>query len=194
MAPSRDLLGVPSRSISVRSIAPCSVARAPISALAMSSLTFATALATPLPPQASPPSRSSVASNSPVEAPEGTAARPERPGVERHVDLDRRVAPRVEDLARVDPLDRGHGRGSLPGGAASGRWRQPASRTAGVVRATARRSRDRRPEAQARDELWLDRRESNRWSAVAIVLIVHRPRRNRDRCRVAASASRERRA
>ena len=45
----------------------------------MSSLTFETALATPLPPQASPPSRSSVASNSPVEAPDGTAARPVAP-------------------------------------------------------------------------------------------------------------------
>ena len=57
-------------------MAPCSVARAPTSAPAMSRLTLETALATPLPPQASPPSRSSVASNSPVEAPEGTAARP----------------------------------------------------------------------------------------------------------------------
>ncbi len=79
LAPSRDLLGVPSRSISVRSMAPCSVARAPTSAPAMSWLTLDTALATPLPLQASPPSRSSVASNSPVEAPEGTAARPLAP-------------------------------------------------------------------------------------------------------------------
>ena len=34
---------------------------------------------TPLPPNASPPSRSSTASNSPVDAPEGTAARPAAP-------------------------------------------------------------------------------------------------------------------
>ena len=115
LAPSRDLLGVPSRSIRVRSMAPCSVARAPTSAPAMSRLTLATAFATPLPPQASPPSRSSVASNSPVEAPEGTAARPRGLRVERHLDLDRRVSPRVEDLACVDALDRRHGRGSLPG-------------------------------------------------------------------------------
>ena len=79
LAPRRDLFGVPSSSISVWSIAPCSAARAPTSALAMSSLTFATAFETPLPAQASPPSRSSVASNSPVEAPEGTAARPVAP-------------------------------------------------------------------------------------------------------------------
>ena len=32
-----------------------------------------------MPPQASPPSRSSTASNSPVEAPEGTAAQPRAP-------------------------------------------------------------------------------------------------------------------
>ena len=62
-----------------RSIAPCSAARAPSSASAISPLTLATARATPLPPQASPPSRSSTASNSPVEAPEGTAARPRAP-------------------------------------------------------------------------------------------------------------------
>src|SRR6201999_2151679 len=46
---------------------------------ASSPLTLATALVTALPPQASPPSRRSVASNSPVEAPEGTAARPWAP-------------------------------------------------------------------------------------------------------------------
>ena len=55
-------------------------ARAPDQRLRRSSsLTFATALPTPLPAHASPPSRSSVASNSPVEAPEGTAARPRAP-------------------------------------------------------------------------------------------------------------------
>ena len=48
-------------------------------ASAISPLTLATACVTPLPSQASPPSRSSVASNSPVEAPEGTAARPFAP-------------------------------------------------------------------------------------------------------------------
>ena len=43
-------------------------------------MTFATAFADALAaPSASPPSRSSVASNSPVEAPEGTAARPSAP-------------------------------------------------------------------------------------------------------------------
>ena len=68
----------------------------------MSELTFETARETPLPPQSSPPSRSSVASNSPVEAPDGTAARPKAPAGESQIHLDGRVAPRVEDLACVD--------------------------------------------------------------------------------------------
>src|SRR5271163_3218512 len=57
----------------------CSAASTPVTACAISPAAFATALATPLPCQRSPPSRSSVASNSPVEAPEGTAARPKAP-------------------------------------------------------------------------------------------------------------------
>ena len=57
---------------------------------------------TPLPPHSSPPSRSSTASNSPVEAPEGTAAQPAGAAIERNLDLDGGVAARVEDLARVD--------------------------------------------------------------------------------------------
>src|SRR5215211_2373773 len=48
-------------------------------ALARVSLTLRTALWTPLPPKRSPPSRSSTASNWPVEAPEGTIARPKPP-------------------------------------------------------------------------------------------------------------------
>ena len=51
----------------------------PRTAVAISPLTFSTARITPLPIQSEPPSRSSVASNSPVEAPEGTAARPHAP-------------------------------------------------------------------------------------------------------------------
>ena len=44
----------------------------------------------------------------PVEAPDGTAARPAGARVERHLDLDRRVAAAVEDLARVDGVDLAH--------------------------------------------------------------------------------------
>src|SRR5262245_22505291 len=52
----------------------------PAIALAISPLTLATALRTPLPPYRDvSPSRSSRASRSPVEAPEGTAARPKAP-------------------------------------------------------------------------------------------------------------------
>ena len=76
--------GVPSSSISARSSAAWSVGPAPASACAISPLTLPTALRSrPCRPRRSPPSRSSVASNSPVEAPEGTAARPEAPGAER---------------------------------------------------------------------------------------------------------------
>src|SRR4051812_12553618 len=76
LAPRRALLGVPSRSISALSSPDWSSTSKPATALAISPLTLATACVTPLPPHSVPPSRSSVASNSPVEAPDGTAARP----------------------------------------------------------------------------------------------------------------------
>src|SRR3954463_5017579 len=76
LAPRRALFGVPSSSIIARSRADWSVASRPCSASASSPLTLETALETPLPFQRSPPSRSSTASNSPVDAPDGTAARP----------------------------------------------------------------------------------------------------------------------
>ncbi len=115
LAPSRDLLGVPSRSIRVRSMAPCSEARAPTSASAMSRLTLETALRHPL----AAPGLAPVAQLHGLElAGRGAGGNSGAPGglrVERHLDLDRRVSPRVEDLACVDALDRRHGRGSLPG-------------------------------------------------------------------------------
>ena len=83
--------------------------RAPVSAAAISPLTLATARETPLPAQASPPSRSSTASNSPVEAPGGHRRQAAGAGLERDFDLDGRVAARVEDLARVDGGDGAHG-------------------------------------------------------------------------------------
>ena len=55
------------------------------------------------------PSRSSTASCAPVEAPEGTAARPMRAVLEHHVHLDGRIAAAVEDLAGDDVDDRCHG-------------------------------------------------------------------------------------
>src|SRR3954452_19005427 len=78
-APRRDLLSVPSRAMSARSRPAWSVASRPATVSAISPLTFSTAFVTPLPPNASPPSRSSVASNSPGEAPLGTAARTAAP-------------------------------------------------------------------------------------------------------------------
>jgi hypothetical protein len=61
---------------------------------------------------AEPPSRSSSASCTPVEAPEGTAAR-RRARLERDLDLDGRVAARVEDLPRVRARDARHVPASL---------------------------------------------------------------------------------
>ena len=49
----------------------------------------------------------------PVDAPDGTMARPVGAGVEEHLDLDRGVATGVEDLAADDVLDDAHGGGWL---------------------------------------------------------------------------------
>jgi len=62
--------------------------------------TLATAFWCALPRRVLSPSRSSIASCSPVEAPEGTAARRDAAG-EAHVDLDGRIAARVDDFAGV---------------------------------------------------------------------------------------------
>src|SRR5438270_13408182 len=63
----------------IRSSAAWLAASCPCTADAISPFTFWTALLTPLPSQSLPPSLSSVASNSPVEAPDGTAALPHAP-------------------------------------------------------------------------------------------------------------------
>src|SRR6266567_1861491 len=82
LAPRRPLLGVPSRSISVRSRPPWSSTLWPSTAAAISPSTLAIALSTPLPPNRSwSPSRSSTASWAPVLAPEGTIAVPESASV-----------------------------------------------------------------------------------------------------------------
>jgi hypothetical protein len=73
------LFAVPSSSIIDLSSASWSAGSRPFTASASSPFTFATAFVTALPAHALPPSRSSTASNSPVEAPEGTAARPAAP-------------------------------------------------------------------------------------------------------------------
>ena len=79
-APRRDLFLVPSSSISAPSTERWSSASTPASAAAISPSTFRTACRTLLPPYLLlSPSRSSTASNRPVEAPDGTAARPLAP-------------------------------------------------------------------------------------------------------------------
>src|SRR5712691_11017201 len=80
LAPRRDFEGVPSREIILWSRARWSAASRPAMDLAISVLVLATALSTPLPRYFDlSASRSSRASCSPVEAPEGTAARPSTP-------------------------------------------------------------------------------------------------------------------
>ena len=79
-APSRLLFGDPSSSTRSVSIARWSSASRPARAAAISPFTFATAVSTPLPRYAlGSPSRSSTASCSPVDAPDGTSARPSAP-------------------------------------------------------------------------------------------------------------------
>src|SRR4051812_1862138 len=80
LAPSRLLFGVPSRSIMIWSSWACCSTSRPLNASKISPLTAPTALVTPLPRyRALSPSRSSTASWAPVEAPEGTPARPRVP-------------------------------------------------------------------------------------------------------------------
>ena len=76
-APSRALLSLPSKSIKVRSKKACSEASKPMTDSAISVLILSTAFKTPLPIyRPCSPSRNSTASREPVDAPEGTAARP----------------------------------------------------------------------------------------------------------------------
>ena len=71
-------------------------------------LTLSTAFETPLPSQRFlSPSRSSIASCSPVDAPLGTAARP-LPARGLDLDFDRGVAARIEDVAGEDGGDLAH--------------------------------------------------------------------------------------
>src|SRR5690606_24091336 len=84
LAPRRCLFSVPSRSIMMLSSSACSWASRPTRASEISVLTFSTARNTPLPrKRAASPSRSSTASRVPVEAPDGTAARPMAPDSSR---------------------------------------------------------------------------------------------------------------
>ena len=102
LAPSRLLVGVPSSAIIASSSAALVELAGRRRRSAISPLTLATALRTPLPPyRALSPSRSSSASRSPVDAPDGTAARPNAPPSSVDVDFDRRVAARIENFPAV---------------------------------------------------------------------------------------------
>ncbi len=79
-APRRLLFGVPSSSMRTRSSSRWPSASSPVTASAISLFTLPTAFSTPLPrKRLGSPSRSSTASCSPVDAPDGTAARPSAP-------------------------------------------------------------------------------------------------------------------
>src|SRR4051812_29387254 len=79
-APRLPLFRVPSSAISARSIPRWSLASAPFNASAIFVFTCPTALSTPLPPKRFvSPSRNSMASLTPVEAPDGTIASPTVP-------------------------------------------------------------------------------------------------------------------
>src|ERR1017187_624448 len=100
LAPSLSLLAVPSRAHIRLSRAAWSEASAPFSADSIS-LTLATARSTPLPPyRFLSPSRSSIASRLPVDAPEGTAARPKLPS-ERRTSTSTVGLPRESRICRA---------------------------------------------------------------------------------------------
>ena len=108
MAPRRDLLGVPSRSISARSRPSWSVASRPVTASAISPLTLPTALRHAL----AAVGVAAVAQLGGLElAGRGAGGHGRAPGrarAQRELDLDGRVAAAVEDLAGVDLLDLAH--------------------------------------------------------------------------------------
>src|SRR3989442_3823538 len=80
LAPSVDLFSVPSSCFMTKSTMACSRASIPSTSLAMREFTLSTAFVTPLPRKRFlSPSRSSSASRDPVDAPDGTAARPTAP-------------------------------------------------------------------------------------------------------------------
>src|SRR5919197_1263806 len=121
------VVGVPSSAISARSSPSWSRASRPRTTSAISLSTFATARVTPLPPYAAPPSRSSTASCTPVDAPEGIAARPAAPdsswtststvGLPRESRIWRARRPAIP-LSRSSPW---RGRSSGPARRAAGR-------------------------------------------------------------------------
>src|SRR5579875_1200720 len=101
LAPRRLLLGVPSRSQSIRSMPRWSDGSRPRRRGARTSRTFRTALRTPRPPyRVLSPSRSSSASWTPVLAPEGTAATPRWP-VSRDTSTSTVGLPRESRISRA---------------------------------------------------------------------------------------------
>ncbi len=113
LAPSRDLLGVPSRSHQGAIDGPLLGGAGAHQRVGDVPVDVGDGLRHPL----AAPGLAPVAQLRGLElAGRGAGGHRGAPGglrVERHLDLDRRVSPRVEDLACVDALDRRHGRGSL---------------------------------------------------------------------------------
>ena len=107
-APSLLLFGEPSRLIIAWSASARESQGRPRSRSAISTLTFATALSTPLPPNRDlSPSRSSTASRDPVDAPDGTPARAVVPSASRTVTarVGRARESRISSAVRSDTLN-----------------------------------------------------------------------------------------
>jgi hypothetical protein len=91
----------------------CSETSRPRIASQISVFTCSTAFSTPLPKKRwASPSRSSIASRDPVDAPRRHRRPPHRPRFHQHVRLHRGVAARIEDFAGEDFDDGGHSAGS----------------------------------------------------------------------------------
>ena len=109
LAPSRDLLGVPSRSISAWSTSRCSEASKPTSSGPISSRTAATAFADALPAVAVGAVSHLHSLELTGRSTRGDGCAPDEAIIERHLHLNRRVPPGIEDLSGPNGLDARHG-------------------------------------------------------------------------------------
>ena len=164
LAPRFDRSGLPSSSRRARSISRWSYASKPSSVGAITSFTFATARS-PLPPyRLASPSRSSIASCSPVEAPLGTAALPNAPstrtaststvGFPRESSTSRAMTASIRDMGVPILRPRTGASGDLIGSGTVGPWmsRSPsaAASTTGWTAGRTRRPGGRRPRRSRR--------------------------------------------
>ncbi len=179
--------GVPSSAISAASTPAWSVASRPASAVRdRRRRRWRRACVTSRPPKRGPPSRRSIASREPRDAPAGAIARPAAPAGERDLGLDRRPPARVPDPAArtADDGRSGHGvvlhrppcdalsLASTPSASAA----IAASDATGATSSVAREGADRAPCRASAGQV-LDRR-------LAVDARQHQPRQQRRRARL----------